>query len=68
MMQLDMFAAPPAPPQADQRYRIKRNDLWWDSRTWIANERMAMTLVGDVVLQRELATYLAGVDVEVIEG
>jgi hypothetical protein len=68
MMQLDMFAAQPAPPQTDQRYRIKRNGLWWDSRTWVSNEGMAMTLVGDVVLKRELATYLAGVDVEVIEG
>ena len=64
MMQLDMFAA--EQPATDRHYRVKRNGLWWDSRTWTADEHMAMTLVGDGVLQRELTTYLAGVDVEVI--
>ena len=66
-LQLRLLAAPDCPTK-DQRYRIRRDGLWWDSRGWVKNEDMAMTMIGDATLQRELATHLAGIVVEVVNG
>jgi hypothetical protein len=71
-MQLSLFA-PPAPtikldPLGEAIYRFRRDGQWWDGRTWVSNEHMALQAVGDRCLADELAIVGKGVEVINEEG